>query len=142
MSVYCTGEAVSSGSDMILAMSCDDGSENIQEPAPQNWLEAKKAAKARSATRLTDRERLVKELDSFLDEPNEAEDSNPLKWWQTNQSKYPTVAVVARMFLCIPATSVASERVFSKCGRVCSERRSLLSPQHVEHLVFLSQNIP
>ena len=58
-----------------------------------------------------------------------------------NQSQYPTLAVVARSYLSIPSTSVASERVFSKCGRVCSERRSLLSPEHVEQLVFLSQNL-
>ena len=78
---------------------------------------------------------------SFLEEPNEAEDANPFTWWQVNQLKYPTLAVVARSSLAIPSTSVASERVFSKCGRVCSERRSLLSPEHVEQLVFLSQNI-
>lgn len=122
-------------------MSCDDD-DNMQLSTVQNWLEVKKAEKARSATRLTDRERLAKELDSFLDEPNEAEDSNPLKWWQINQSKYPTVAAVARVYLGIPATSVASERIFSKCGRVCTERRSLLSPNHIEQLVFLAQNLP
>jgi len=37
--------------------------------------------------------------------------------------------------------SVASERVFSKCGRVCSDRRASLKHQHVEHLVFLSHNL-
>ena len=77
----------------------------------------------------------------YMNEPNLPEDSNPLNWWRDNYSKYPSVAVVARAFWGISATSVASERVFSKCGRVCSERRSLLSPQHVEQLVCLANNL-
>ena len=76
-----------------------------------------------------------------MNEPNVPEDSNSLNWWRDNYSKYPSVAVVARVYLGIPATSVASERVFSKYGRVYSERRSLLSPQHVEQLVCLANNL-
>ena len=48
----------------------------------------------------------------YMNEPNVPEDSNPLNWWRDNYSKYPSVAVVARAFWGIPATSVASERVF------------------------------
>ena len=90
---------------------------------------------------MSDRERMAKELGNFLDEPNEAENSDPFEWWRSNQFRYPTVAVVVRLYLGIPATSVASERIFSKCSRVCSERRSVLSPAHVEQLVFLSHNL-
>jgi len=124
---------------MMLEMSCDDD----HESPLHNWLEVglKKAEKARSSARPSDRDRLSKEIDSFLQEPNEAEDANPFTWWQVNQLQYPSLAVVARSYLGVPSTSVASERVFSKCGRVCSERRSLLSPEHVEQLVFLSKNI-
>jgi zinc finger BED domain-containing protein 1 (E3 SUMO-protein ligase ZBED1) len=68
---------------------------------------------------------------------------NPLGWWSSNEYKYPSVAIVARAYLGIPATSVASERVFSKCGGggVCTERRSMLSPQHVQQLVVVGQNL-
>ena len=112
----------------------------LQSAIP-NWLELKKAEKSRSTTQVSDRERMAKELGNFLDEPNEAENSDPFEWWRSNQFKYPTVAVVARLYLGIPVTSVASERIFSKCSRVCSERRSVLSPAHVEQLVFLSHNL-
>lgn len=112
----------------------------LQSAVP-NWLELKKAEKSRSTTQVSDRERMAKELDNFLDEPNETENSDPFEWWRSNQFRYPTVAVVARLYLGIPATSVASERIFSKCSRVCSERRSVLSPAHVEQLVFLSHNL-
>jgi hAT family C-terminal dimerisation region len=70
--------------------------------------------------RIHDRLRFCKELDSYLDEPNAREKSNPLIWWRTNQSKYPSLAAVARAYLIghpmQQLTSVVSERVFSKCG--------------------------
>lgn len=139
------GEPCESESDITLAMSCDDdegSGAGKRQQSTANWLEMKKAEKARSTNRSTEQDLLTKELDSYLEEPNVPEEINPLSWWRTNKSKYPSVALVARAYLGIPATSVASERVFSKCGRVCSERRSLLSPQHIEQLVFLAQNLP
>jgi hypothetical protein len=123
-------------------MSCDDdeGSGNTQQ-APLSWLEARKAERVRGNKTPAYRELLSKELDTYVAEPYAPENSNPLTWWRAHHSKYPSLAVVARAYLGIPATSVACERTFSKCGRVCSERRSLLSPQHVEQLVFLASNL-
>jgi hypothetical protein len=125
---------------MTLAMSCELDDQGQQSTV--SWLEARKAEKARSSTIHTERETLTKELESYMEEPNILEHSNPFQYWAENKAKYPTVAMVARAYLGIPATSVASERVFSRCGLVCSDRRSSLSPQHVEELVFLSQNLP
>ena len=93
------------------------------------------------STRPSDREKLEAELDKFLSEPNTDENSNPYQWWASNQAAHPSIAEVARQYLSIPATSVASERVFSKCGLVASDRRASLSAQHVEQLVFLSHNL-
>jgi hAT family C-terminal dimerisation region len=56
----------------------------------------KTAEKVRSTDKPTFRDRFCKELDSYLDEPNAREISNPLIWWRTNQSKYPSLAAVAR----------------------------------------------
>ena len=127
---------------MTLAINCDDDDRGDSgQQSTTSGLEAKKAAKARNTSRPTVRDRLLTELDAYISEPNVEEHSNPLCWWRSNQSRYPSVAVVARSYLGIPATSVASERVFPKCGRVCSERRSLLTPQHVEQLVSLAQNL-
>jgi hypothetical protein len=125
---------------MTLALTCD--TDEVVSNTSLNWLEAKKAEKARCVKVPANRELLSKELDAFIAEPYAAEDCNPLGWWNGHRLKYPSVAAVARVYLGIPATSVASERVFSKCGRVCSERRSLLTPQHIEQLVFLAHNLP
>lgn len=83
------------------------------------------------------------ELDNYLDvEPNipVSWDDAALKWWAKNSSKYPNLSQVARAYLGIPATSVSSERLFSKTGLIISERRTSLTPQHAEQIAFLSQN--
>ncbi len=43
-------------------------------------------------------------------------------------------------YLCIPATSCASERVFSKAGEILSAKRSNLKPKNVNNLIFLNYN--
>jgi len=50
-----------------------------------------------------------------------------LLWWKSNTEKYDArVAMLARRYLAIPPTSVASERVFSLSGRVIIRDVSIL----------------
>ncbi|XP_041830825.1 E3 SUMO-protein ligase ZBED1-like [Melanotaenia boesemani] len=66
--------------------------------------------------------------------------SSPLEWWKVNAYTYPILAPFAKAYLCIPATSVPSERVFSTAGDIVSAQRSLITPEHVDMLVFLKKN--
>ncbi|KAI7951250.1 hypothetical protein MJO28_006934 [Puccinia striiformis f. sp. tritici] len=50
---------------------------------------------------------------------------------------YPTLSRMARKFLSIPATSAASEHVFSKGQRIVSWQQSALKPQTVKQLLCL-----
>ena len=68
--------------------------------------------------------------------------TNPLQWWKLNGGRYPRLTILALKYLGIPATSVPSERVFSKAGEIVSRRRASLKPSSVDMLVFLSKNIP
>ena len=45
----------------------------------------------RLKSRPTERDRLLKELDMDMNEPNVPEESNPLNWWRDTYSKYPSV---------------------------------------------------
>ena len=81
------------------------------------------------------------ELAIYKQEAVLAADGDPLDWWKKNEPRYPLLANVARKYLCICATSTASERVFSTAGQVVSSRRSLLKPAKVDMLVFLAKNL-
>jgi len=71
-----------------------------------------------SAATLLQNEFLV--YDNISDEPV---DSDPLIWWKANEGRFPQMAKLAKRYLCIPATSVASERVFSTSGKY-SQRKA------------------
>jgi len=63
-------------------------------------------------------------------------DSCPLAWWATNQVNYPNVARLARKLLAVPATSVASERLFSKAGEVTTKKRNRIDSTKADKLFF------
>lgn len=66
--------------------------------------------------------------------------SNPLEWWKDHAMEYPVLALMARHYLAIPATSVACESLFSVAGAIVTKQRNRLSPEHVKQLLFLKAN--
>ncbi len=81
------------------------------------------------------------ELQSYLFLSNADSVVDPLVWWKAHKEQYPRLCSLARKYLCIPATSSPSERVFSTGGNIVSCRRSALKPQNVDRLVFLAKNL-
>ena len=75
------------------------------------------------------------ELRSFWSEPSLEVDLCPLDWWRKNDSCFPIVAQLAKRYLCVPATLVPSECVFSIAGMVVSLKRSSLKPKNVDNYV-------
>ena len=51
------------------------------------------------------------------------------------------VARLEQMLLCIPGTSVPSERVFSTAGDILNAQRANLKAKHVDKLVYLKKNM-
>uniref|UniRef100_G3NC27 HAT C-terminal dimerisation domain-containing protein n=1 Tax=Gasterosteus aculeatus TaxID=69293 RepID=G3NC27_GASAC len=64
----------------------------------------------------------------FVEQPLSKTES-PLSWW-----RFPALASLAKSFLCIPATSTPSERLFSAAGNIASKKRASLSPEHLNML--------
>ncbi|XP_073672068.1 E3 SUMO-protein ligase ZBED1-like [Paramisgurnus dabryanus] len=80
------------------------------------------------------------EVDTYVKDSRPSLESNPLDWWRANQTRFPRLAILAQRYLCIPGTSVPSERVFSAAGLVVNRLRTRLTPEHVDMLVFLNKN--
>ena len=81
------------------------------------------------------------EVAGYAKEPPADINTNPLAWWKSNGARYQKLAALALKYLGIPATSVPSERIFSKAGEIVNRRRASLKPWTVDMLVFLSKNL-
>ena len=82
------------------------------------------------------------EVDIFLREPLVGPNANSLSWWKANEHRFPILSKLAKLLLCIPATSVPAERIFSASGLIVNKQRSSLTPENVDMLVFLNRNLP
>lgn len=82
-----------------------------------------------------------RELEAYLGLPAIDFEESPLEWWKGCHKMYPSLADLAKKYLCIPATSSPSDRVFSKAGGVVTAKRALLKPEKVNMLTFLSTNL-
>ncbi|KAI2645357.1 E3 SUMO-protein ligase ZBED1 [Labeo rohita] len=83
-------------------------------PSPGPGLLTELEEKARKITTLEDR--VKEEIQVYLSLPPRPAKEDPLVWWRGHASELPHLARVARKRLCIPATSVPSERVLSASG--------------------------
>ncbi|XP_014626061.1 zinc finger BED domain-containing protein RICESLEEPER 2-like [Glycine max] len=80
------------------------------------------------------------ELDLYLEEPvlfNKSNISNfdILGYWKNIEVKYPTLQRIAKDFLAIPISTVASESAFSIGGQFLTPHRSKLNEDTVEALI-------
>jgi hypothetical protein len=63
--------------------------------------------------------------------------SNPLDWWRDNATTFPILSVLARITLCIPASSAPVERLFSYAGLTIANDRASLLPENAAEIIFL-----
>ena len=79
----------------------------------------------------------------FSSEPSVSlEEQHPLRWWKKHEHLYPNLAIMARKCLCVTATSVPSEQLFSTAGNIVNNKRGALLPEYVEKLLYLHNNLP
>lgn len=80
------------------------------------------------------------EMRRYIEESPIPREEDPLAWWDKHGGLFPKLQEQAKKFLCAPATSVPSERLFSKAGELVSQRRSCLKDNHVNMILFLNKN--
>ncbi|KAI2644978.1 zinc finger BED domain-containing 1-like protein [Labeo rohita] len=123
------------------------------EPNVTSATQAKKAKKslgsffkqreteAKGDSSLTLKDALEAELNTYLLTPPIDKEEDPLAWWKVHKLSFPHLARLARKYLCIPATSSPSERLFSTSGNIVTCQRTCLKPAKVDRLVFLAKNL-
>ena len=74
----------------------------------------------------------------YLNEPCCKVDA--LVWWKQKESMFPLLSQLAKKFLCMPASSVPSERIFSTAGHIVNKKRACLSAENVNMLISLNKN--
>ena len=72
--------------------------------------------------------------------PHQGGYPDALEWWKLNESHFPHLALLAKKYLSIQATSAPSERIFSKAGRIISDLRTRLNSTISGMLMYLSEN--
>ncbi|XP_066599993.1 uncharacterized protein [Prorops nasuta] len=64
------------------------------------------------------------EFEQYLSQPRASNNEDILLWWKQHSIQYPIMSQIARDFLSIPATSVPSERLFSKASLIIRKHRN------------------
>ncbi len=97
----------------------------------------------RDNQRETPRQKVTKEIDSnSLDLISDSGlETDPLAWWRNHCRDFRLLAKRAKKYLCIQASSSASERLFSKAGLVITPKRTQLKPEKANMLIFLAENL-
>jgi len=67
-------------------------------------------------------------------------EENPFTWWAHNEKHFYYLSKLARKYLPVPASSTASERLFSDAGNIMGPKRTRMNPKLFEKLIFLKRN--
>lgn len=81
------------------------------------------------------------EFEDFTEQKNVPRETDVLLWWKMHASEFPVLAILARQYLAIPASSAASERLFSRLKLVATTARQNMSPETLCMLLFVNQHL-
>ena len=76
------------------------------------------------------------QIDSYLELIKSGNYENALLFWKTNEHKYPELAILAKKYLGVQASSASVERMFNFAGHIFSNKRRRTGVKLFENLVF------
>jgi len=80
-------------------------------------------------------------LKQYFSLPHANRKSKPIDFWIKHKVLLGELFNLALKYLVIPATSVPSERIFSKAGEIMSAKRNRTHPKNLDMLIFLNKNL-
>ena len=99
------------------------------------WLKEAAVVQAPSGSRLTPEQKIKKEIEEFDRLQLLDSELDPLQWWKVHEIVLSTLSKLVQKYLCICASSSASERIFSCSGNVVSKKRTFSKPDKVNMLL-------
>ena len=81
------------------------------------------------------------QVQTYLSEQTIPKRSHPLHCWKKHANQFPSMAAVATQYLCVPCSSVDSERLFSAVANILDENRNMLKPDKIQMLGFINKNV-
>ena len=110
----------------------DDNGSLAKEPKLFNFIaEGSKKKKPKNSRR---------EVEIYFAEDILHFDEDPLTFWKKISEELPTLAVLAKKFLGLTATSEPAERLFSIAGNFYTAKRNLLGTDTFRSLMFIKCN--
>ncbi|KAF5854879.1 hypothetical protein ETB97_010941 [Aspergillus alliaceus] len=74
------------------------------------------------------------EMSQYLD--SDTIDAEPLQFWRDNQTRFPSIASLARDILSVPATGAGVERLFNTARDICHYRRGRIKSETIQELMM------
>jgi hypothetical protein len=69
------------------------------------------------------------------------ENDDVFSFWKENEKSFPTLSTIVRELYAIPASNTIVERLFSSSKNTVTDRRTRLSAEKVNKLLFLQKNL-
>lgn len=86
-------------------------------------------------------EQELDEIDSYISLKWVADTQVDLfDWWAVRRDVFPQLSEIAIQIHSIPASSLQSERHFSRCGITVNDRRNRMNPDTLENLMILNKH--
>ncbi|XP_076659022.1 E3 SUMO-protein ligase ZBED1 [Halictus rubicundus] len=133
------GESGNNDSDARVRM--QQVNDEITEANDTLWAEFDKKVQEAAAETECSSNSLKDELERYLRLKLINRKSNPISWWNTDgKALFPKLMKVALEYLCIPATCVSKEPIFSKVAQILAHRKTRIQAKYVNMLSVLNLN--
>jgi len=120
---------------------------NVEDSAkPDDWMDLVQSLIPTVDMATTATSKACDELEEYLALPyllpksSKTNRNAPLHFWHEHATKFPYLAIIARRYLGMPASSGSVERLFSIAGAIARSRRAKINVETVEKLLCLKDS--